>query len=73
MQDIPAAKPEYCEHGDYLSKALKPIQEMLRTAARGQPLFPPTLLYNEGWLLPTCDKTNVSKLLELRTADCDNQ
>ena len=51
MQDIPAAKPENCEQGDSLSKALKSIQDMLGTSASDQPLFPPTLLYNEGWLL----------------------
>ena len=51
MHDTPAAKPEYFEGGDSLSEALESIQEMLRTAATDQPLFPPTLLYNEGWLL----------------------
>jgi hypothetical protein len=51
MHDTPAAKAEYNEKGDSLSEALKSIQEMLRSAASDQSLFPPTLLYNEGWLL----------------------
>lgn len=32
-------------------QALRAIQEMLDAAASEWPLFPPTLLYNEGWLL----------------------
>ena len=51
MADTPAAKPEYFEGGDSLTEALKSIQEMLLSAVSSQPLFPPTLLYNEGWLL----------------------
>jgi len=51
MHDSPPAKPDYFKGEDSQSEALKSIQEMLRTAASSQPPFPPTLLYNEGWLL----------------------
>ena len=33
------------------NQALRSIQEMLDAASSEWPLFPPTLLYNEGWLL----------------------
>jgi hypothetical protein len=51
MQDpagegLPFSAPE----GD-IGGALGAIQRMLRAASGGRPLFPPTLLYNEGWLL----------------------
>jgi hypothetical protein len=51
MQDpagegLPFSVPE----GD-IGGALGHIQRMLRAASGGRPLFPPTLLYNEGWLL----------------------
>jgi hypothetical protein len=51
MQDpagegLPFSAPE----GD-IGGALGAIQRMLRAASGGRPPFPPTLLYNEGWLL----------------------
>ena len=51
MNDQSLAKEEYYGDSDSLSEALKSIQEMLHSAAGSRPLFPPTQLYNEGWLL----------------------
>ena len=51
MNDPLLKKEEYYGHRDSLSESFKSIQEMLRSAASSRPLFPPTLLYNEGWLL----------------------
>lgn len=51
MRDLSEIEPQFNNPDDSLAEALESVQSMLRSASSGQPLFPPTLLYNEGWLL----------------------
>jgi hypothetical protein len=51
MDEPMKVKTDFYETSDSLSDSLESVQDMLRTATTGQPLFPPTLLFNEGWLL----------------------
>jgi hypothetical protein len=51
MQDPSEENPRFNYTVDTPTKALESVQMMLRSSSSIQPHFPPTLLYNEGWLL----------------------
>jgi hypothetical protein len=44
-------EPQFNGQGDSLVEALESVRRMMGSASSDRPLFPPTLLYNEGWLL----------------------
>ena len=51
MDELFEREPEKHEQRDPQSGTFELLLEMLRSAASDQPLFPPTLIYNEGWFL----------------------
>jgi hypothetical protein len=51
MQDPPEERPPFNDLEGDIGEALRSIHVMLRAASGERPPFPPTLLYNEGWLL----------------------
>jgi len=51
MNNRSEAETPFNNAEDAPTEALKLMQMMLRSASSIQPHFPPTLLYNEGWLL----------------------
>jgi hypothetical protein len=51
MRDLSEVEPQFNNPEDRPAEALESVQSMLRSASSDQPLFPPTLLFNEGWLL----------------------
>ncbi len=51
MNNFSETESRFNNSEDAPTKALSSVQMMLRSASSNHPLFPPTLLYNEGWLL----------------------
>lgn len=51
MGGLSEVQPRFNNSEDSSTEALESVQSMLRSASSSRPLFPPTLLYNEGWLL----------------------
>ena len=51
MKNLSETESRFNNSEDAPTKALSSVQMMLRSASGNQPLFPRTLLYNEGWLL----------------------